>query len=428
MAETEFNDALKVAISANLGWGFELYDLIAYVYAAPYIAPQFFPKESYTASLLETLLVMVLGYFARPLGAILWGHIGDRIGRKVTWFVVLFGMGLVTVLIGFLPTYVQIGIAATALLVLLRMLQGVFLGGEWAGGLTVTSEFAPSNMRGLLGGIAQGGAGLASVFAAAAVALATALAPTKDAMMSYGWRILFWFGVVPLIIALVVRWSIGESEIWLKKGKPAVERVPFLTLLRKYWFFVIVATLVIFGESLIYYGSIGYFGTLLPLLGYGGNAVVLASLAAGLAWMLLGPLFGYISDRLGRRKAILAAYYAIAALVLLPIWMLIAGGQLVNLVVGAALMGVVFSSQYSVLPAWLAEAIETKVRYSGIGFIINLGVAFSSFAPSISTYLLKTIGQSYGTVAAVSLVTIIGAVVALTFVLMSRDRCCQELL
>ncbi|AEA13603.1 putative transport protein/permeases of the major facilitator superfamily [Thermoproteus uzoniensis 768-20] len=428
MAQTELNDAIKVAISANLGWGFELYDLIAYIYAAPYIATQFFPKTDYVASLLETLLLLVLGYFARPLGAILWGHIGDKMGRKITWFVVLLGMGLVTVAIGFLPTYAQIGVAAAALLVLFRILQGIFLGGEWAGGLTITAEFAPPNMRGLLGGVAQGGAGLASVFAAAAVALATVFAPTKDAMMAYGWRILFWFGAVPLAIALFVRWKIRESEIWLKKGKPAVERIPFLALLRRYWLFVIIATLVIFGESLIYYGSIGYFGTLLPLLGYGREGVILASLSAGLTWMLLGPLFGHLSDRLGKRKSILATYYAIAALTLYPIWILIAGGQLANLVIGAALMGMVFSSQYSVLPAWLAETIETKVRFSGIGFILNLGVAFSSFAPYISTYLLKSIGQTYGTVTAISLVTIIGALIALVFVLLSRDRCCQELL
>jgi MFS family permease len=427
MDQAGLNEALKVAISANLGWGFELYDLLTYIYVAPYIAPLFFPSKSYIASLLETLLIMVLGYFARPIGAILWGHLGDRMGRKITWFIVLLGMGVVTVAIGFLPTYAQIGIAATALLVLFRMLQGFFLGGEWAGGMTITTEFAPHNMRGLLGGVSQGGAGLASVFAAAAVALTLVFAPTRADMIAYGWRIIFWFGVVPLFIALFVRWKIGESEIWLRKAKPAVERIPFATLLRKYWVFVIIATLVIFGQSLLYYGSIGYFGTLLPLLGYSSYAVLIASLSAGLAWLFIGPLLGYLSDKLGRRKLILMIYYAIAAAVLYPIWMLIASRQLAYLIIGAALMGIVFSSQYSVLPAWLAETIETKVRYSGIGFIINLGVAFSSFAPYISTYLLKSIGPMYGTVFAISLVTIIGAIISLIFVVPSRENCCGEL-
>lgn len=428
MGENNFAESLKVALSANLGWGFELYDLIAYLYAAPYIADLFFPKGNYTASLLNALLIMVLGYFARPLGAIIWGHVGDRIGRKVTWFIVLVGMGLATVLIGFLPTYAQIGLLATLLLVILRMLQGIFLGGEWAGGLTMTTEFAPNNMRGLLGGVAQGGAGLASVWAAAALALASALAPSKEAMIAYGWRILFWFGVIPLAIALFVRWSIGESSVWLTKGKPSVEKIPFLALVRKYWFFIIVATVVVFGESLIYYGSIGYFGTLLPLLGYSREALVLASLAAGLAWVFLGPLFGYLSDKVGRRRTMLAIYYAIAALTLYPIWSLIASGSMEALVLGAALIGAIFSSQYSLLPAWLAETIETKVRYSGIGLILNLGVAFSSFAPYISTFLLNSIGKTYGTLVAISLVTIVGAIVAMVFVLLSKDRCCQELL
>nr|KJR72417.1 MAG: MFS transporter [Vulcanisaeta sp. AZ3] len=421
------NDAYKVAISANLGWGFELYDLLTYIYAAPYIAPLFFPSTSYIASLLETLLVLVLGYFARPIGAIILGHYGDKLGRKTTWLVSLLGMGLATILIGFLPTYAVIGIAATALLVTLRVAQGIFLAGEWAGGMTITVEFAPPNKRGFLGGISNAGAALASIFAAAALALTAVFAPTREAMVSYGWRILFWFGIVPLMIALFVRWRIGESLIWLTKAKPKVERIPAATVFKKYWQVVIIATLVIIGEAFIYYSTIGYLGTLLPLLKYSSIAVLYASLATGLAWLILGPFFGLLSDALKTRKKLLIAYYAAAAITIYPIMLLFTLHSITYLILASILLGAVFSSQYSVLPAWLAEMIETKVRYSGIGFIINTGVAISSFAPFISTYLLATIGPTYGETLAISLVGIIGAVVALIFVSFSRDRAGEPL-
>ncbi|WP_069808093.1 MFS transporter [Vulcanisaeta thermophila] len=428
MRPSNLRDAYKVAISANLGWGFELYDMLTYVYATPYFAPLFFPSGNYIASVLAALLTLVLGYFARPIGAVILGHLGDRLGRKTTWFMSLLGMGIATTLIGFLPTYYQVGIAATILLALLRITQGIFLAGEWAGGMTITVEFAPTaRMRGFLGGISQSGAAVASLFGAAALALTSALAPTKAAMESYGWRIIFWFGVIPLIIALIVRWKISESKPWLVKAKPNPERIPIAALLRKYGLFVLIAVLVIFGESLIYYGSIGYFGTLIPLLGYSREFVIYASLAAGLSWLIIAPFFGMLSDRLGMRKYLLLILYLIDAALLYPVWYLVTLHNTLTFILGTVLMGILFGSQYSILPAWLGENIETRVRYSGIGFIINLGVALSSFAPYISTYLLSTVGK-VNPVLAISLVTIIGAIIAAVFVALSpRDNITDEL-
>ncbi|TRM84512.1 MFS transporter, partial [Sulfolobus sp. F3] len=143
--DKKLSEAIKVAISANLGWGFELFDLVVYLYVATTIAPLFFPSTSRIASLLEFLLTIVIGYFARPLGGIFFGHYGDKLGRKRMWFISLLGMGIATILIGFLPTYYQIGVLATVLLIILRILQGFFLAGEWGGGMTLVTEVAPSN-------------------------------------------------------------------------------------------------------------------------------------------------------------------------------------------------------------------------------------------------------------------------------------------
>lgn len=144
-------EALKLAVSANLGWGFELFDLVVYLYAGTVMAELFFPSESYVASLLAFYLTLVTGYFARPVGAVIFGHYGDRIGRKHIWFLSLLGMGLATILIGFLPTYAQVGVLAPALILVLRTVQGIFLAGEWGGGMTFVVENAPDHLRGLYG-------------------------------------------------------------------------------------------------------------------------------------------------------------------------------------------------------------------------------------------------------------------------------------
>lgn len=417
--------ALKVAISANLGWGFELFDFVVYLYASTIIAPLFFPSNNYYVSVLETLLTLVIGYFARPLGAIFFGHYGDRLGRKRQWFLSLLLMGLATILIGFLPTYAQVGILATVLLVLLRMLQGFFLAGEWGGGMTFVTEVSPDNRRGLYGGIQQGGAALGLIFAVAASTLANVLAP-GSAMETLGWRIMFWFGAVPLVIALAVRWSVDESLEWLQKGKPYAPKVPIAYVLRNHWKLVIIATLVIFGESVIYYGSVAYMPTFLSLFTKVPQSVInLAVLVTNLVWLIFSPITGYFSDLFRSRKVMLAIIYGVTLVLLYPIIVLLHTGVPILIYSAGALLGLLFGAQYSILPAWLAENISTAVRYTYIAFVINIGVAFSSFAPYLATDFSLLLGNA---VLGTASLTMVSTLIALVFVLLGpKDRVAQEL-
>ncbi|WP_216604255.1 MFS transporter [Acidianus sp. RZ1] len=417
--------ALKVGISANLGWGFELFDFVVYLYASTIIAPLFFPSNNYYVSVLETLLALVIGYFARPFGAIFFGHFGDRLGRKRQWFLSLLLMGLATIFIGFLPTYAQIGIMATILLVILRMLQGFFLAGEWGGGMTFVAEVSPDNRRGLYGGIQQGGAGLGLIFAVAAYTLASFLAP--GAMMeTLGWRIMFWFGAIPLAIALAVRWGVDESFEWLQKGKQKAPRYPFVFLIKKYWKLVIVATLVMFGVGVIYYGSIAYMPDFLGLFVKVSPGIIsTAVLITNLMWLFFSPIAGYLSDKLITRKGMLAVIFGATAILLYPIFLLLHTGVPSLIYLGGAVLGLLFSAQYSILPAWLAENISTAVRYTYISFVINLGVAFSSFAPFLATFFSLALGNA---VLGTSTLVIVSTIVALLFVLIGpRDRVAQAL-
>jgi len=383
----DWRTALKVAISANLGWGFELFDLVVYLYVATTISPLFFPSSSKIASLLLFLLTIVIGYFARPLGGIFFGHYGDKIGRKRIWFVSLLGMGIATTLIGFLPTYNQAGILATLLLILLRILQGFFLAGEWGGGMTLVNEFSLSNLRGLMSGIQQGGAALGLIFAVIASEIASSLAPGA-AFTKYGWRIMFWFGIIPLIIALTVRWKVGESIEWLTKVADKPEKIPIATVLKKWWKLVIIAAVVLFSSGSIYYGIIAYMPTFFELYThlsiYEIDNIVLAT---NLIWLFLSPLTGYLSDVLKMRKILIAIIGFVIGILIYPIInSLYTGSYILSILVGM-LVGFLFAFQYSIFPAWLSENITTNVRYSYIAFSINLGVALSSFAPYIVTAL-----------------------------------------
>ena len=410
-------EALKLAISANLGWGFELFDLVVYLYAGTVMAKLFFPSTSYIASLLEFYLTLVIGYFARPIGAVIFGHFGDRLGRKHIWFVSLFGMGVATILIGFLPTYYQVGLLAPVLVILLRVAQGIFLAGEWGGGMTFVVENAPDHLRGLYGGIQQGGAALGLIFAVAASAVAHALAPTQAAFESIGWRIMFWFGVVPLAIALAVRWTVSESVEWLAKAKQDPEKVPIATVFRRWWKLVIVSTLVIFGESVIYYGVIAFMPDFLSLhTKLTASQIGMAVLVTNLVWFVTSPLLGYTSDLLRMRKWYLTAIYLITAALTYPVVMMLYSGNYALVLLAGAIVGFLFSWQYSILPAFLGENIATRVRYSYIAFVINLGVAFSSFAP----YIVTALGLAIRSAAMANFaVAIIGALVAAAFAALS---------
>ncbi|MFP3287502.1 MAG: MFS transporter [Acidilobus sp.] len=417
-----FGEALKLAISANLGWGFELFDFVVYLYAGTVIAQLFFPSSSKIASLLEFYLTLVIGYFARPVGAVIFGHYGDRIGRKALWFIALLGMGIATISIGFLPTYEAIGILAPILIVTLRIIQGLFLAGEWGGGMTFVVENAPDNIRGLMGGIQQGGAALGLIFAVLAFDLASALAPTPAKFASYGWRIMFWFGVVPLAIALAVRWKVSESVEWLMKAKDNPERIPIATVFRRWWRLVIISTLIIFGESVIYYGIIAYMPDFLTaVVKMPGAEIATVVLVTNLVWLVTAPIFGYISDVIKSRKLYLAAAYALIVALVYPVIRMLYSGNYYAALVAGATVGLLFSWQYSVLPAFLGENISTRVRYSYIAFVINVGVAFSSFAPYLVAYMGYYVTHSMPL--ADAFVALLTAVIALVFTLVApHDR------
>ncbi|WP_287960174.1 MFS transporter [Acidiplasma sp.] len=387
----DFTNALKISVSANLGWGFELFDLVVYLYVTTTIAPLFFPSSSYIASVLLFLGTLVLGYFARPIGAVFLGHFGDKIGRKSIWLVSLLGMGIATVSMGFLPTYAQVGVLATVLLIALRMSQGFFLAGEWGGGQTIVNENSPQGLRGFFSGIQQGGAALGLIFAVIANEIALYIAPGA-AFSTIGWRIMFWFGAIPLAIAILTRYKIRERIVF---NAEKTVKFPIVDVFKKYYKFVIVGTLLLLGNGIIYYGEIAYMPTYLGLYTkLSAASIDLAVLVTNLVWLFSSPIAGYLSDRVRSRRAWISSIFIVMIILAYPVILLLHSGYLPFVLFSGIILGLIISFQYAVIPAFLSENSDSSVRYSFIAFSINLGVALSSFGPFLGTYLSTVMKNS----------------------------------
>jgi MHS family shikimate/dehydroshikimate transporter-like MFS transporter len=343
---------MKVAISSALGYSFETYDLTAFLFASTLMAPYFFPTGSFQSSVLLAFLAFALAFVARPLGGFVFGHLGDTRGRKRPWLVTLVGMGGATLLIGFLPTFSQVGFLSTIMLVALRLLQGFFLAGEQSAGWIFTEEVSPPGLRGLLGGVVNMGTGLAQVFLALFILVASALAPGPSFAV-IGWRIIFWLGALPATIAFVVRWRIDESTEWKEKASKSIVRIPIVTVFEKNLRFFAIVCVASFGGALLAYGSIIYIPSFLRLytnLSSGEIAGIV--LAINLSYIAGAPVGGYLSDRLRSRKRYLIMMYLIDGLIVLPTLTVLTGGSIETMVVVGGIFGFLSSFFLSTIPAW----------------------------------------------------------------------------
>jgi MHS family shikimate/dehydroshikimate transporter-like MFS transporter len=425
--EKTFSNALKIAISSCFGFGFEVFDFTAYIFASTLFAKFFFPSKNPETSLLLAFLTVSLTFFSRPVGGIFFGHFGDRIGRKVIWFIALAGTGLVSILMGFLPTYQQVGLLATVALITLRLLQGFFISAEQAGGWVLTEESAPSKWRGFFGSVVGIGAGFSQVLLSIAIFLASTLAPGSQFTL-IGWRIIFWFGAIPLFLALIIRWKISESPEWKAKAAPKVEKIPLLAALkskstRKFFFIILIAY---FAQNFFTYGSITFLPSFLKL--YTPNsptAIATIVLIANLGVMVGAPVWGYISDKRKSRKTFLTFAFLTNAVLLYPLIFIFNLGLVGISLFAGIILGFFNPLQISILPAWVTENTKTSVRYSIMSTAHSIGAAFGGFAPYIVVLLSLTLGP----VTSTAMVSILGCLVgALAISLFSpADRIEKEL-
>ncbi|MEI7341515.1 MFS transporter [Pectobacterium brasiliense] len=395
------NSRNKVIVASLIGTAIEFFDFYIYATAAVLIFPHiFFPQGDPTAATLQSLATFAIAFVARPIGSAVFGHFGDRVGRKVTLVASLLTMGISTVLIGLLPTYDTIGIFAPILLALARFGQGLGLGGEWGGAALLATENAPSHKRALYGSFPQLGAPIGFFFANGTFLLLSWLL-TEEQFMTWGWRVPFVASAALVLVGLYVRISLHEAPVFTKAVKAGKQvRMPLGTLLSKHMKVTILGTFIMLATYTLFYIMTVYsmtYGTA-PVpkgLGFSRNSFLLMLMIAVIGFGLMVPVAGYLADAFGRRKTMITITCLMIVFAMLFPYMLGSGNQALVmgfLVLGLSIMGLTFGPMGALLP----ELFPTEVRYTGASFSYNVSsILGASVAPYIAAWLTANYGLFY---------------------------------
>jgi len=383
----------RVAIASFIGTTIEWYDFFLYgIAAAAVFNVLFFPRLDATAGTLAAFGTFAVGYFARPLGGVIFGHLGDRVGRKAALVSTLLIMGTATTLVGALPTYESIGVFAPLLLLLLRLLQGLSVGGEWGGAVLMAVEHAPSHRRGFYASSAHAGAPAGLILSTGVFSLC-ALLPHEQ-FLSWGWRVPFLLSFGMLAVGLFVRLSLQESPVFERlKNEQRQEPIPILATLRHPANVVRVALLrCIDGTASSIYS---FFAATYAVqhLGFSTATATSGNVVGGLVGLLVLPVAAALSDRFGRRRAYMA-FVAFATLIVFPVtWLIDAGVPALFWLAMALGLGIANYGQYGTVSAYFAELFPTGNRYTGASLGYQLGGAlFNGTAPLIAAGLLAWAG------------------------------------
>ena len=396
-------DSVKTVIAASMvGTAIEFYDFYAYGTAAANYFPKVFFGDTAnpTVALLASLLTFAIAFIARPLGSLVFGHFGDRMGRKTTLVVSLLTMGVATFLIGCLPTYNQWGIAAVAVLCLCRFVQGIGLGGEWSGAALVATENAPESKRALYGSFPELGAPIGFFLSNGTYFLLETF-NDNDAMLAWGWRVPFLLSSILVIVGLVVRVQMEETPIFrMAQEQKKVVKSPLTEVFKKSWKEVIQATFLVAVTYTLFYTLATWslaWGTKTVEqgggnLGFSNQEYLLMLMIAVCVFAAFIVISCVNADKFGRKRVIIISSCCLVAFALLFPYLLdpaVVGqrnfaANLLFLCLGFALMGTAFGP----IGAFLPELFDANVRYSGSGIGYNLAaIVGAAFVPTIATWL-----------------------------------------
>jgi MFS family permease len=414
MAEnsTDRRQLVRAIVASAVGTSIEWYDFFLYGFAATTIfADLYFPGKDPSTGLLLSLATYFGGFAARPIGAAIFGHYGDRIGRKATLIITLLTMGLGTTLVGLVPTYDQIGIWGGVILTVLRLLQGIAVGGEWGGSVLLSTEWGKrvGGRRGLLGSWAQFGVPVGLVLGYTALKV---FQPIDD---YWGWRIPFLLSSVLVAVGLYIRLGILETPIFNKVVEEnRVERVPVLEVIVRNWREIVLSALLRTGQQAPFYiFTVIVLTYTTKTLGFSSGQVFTWVIIGALVSMVTVPFWGYVSDRVGRKRVYAAG--AVAMLVwAYPYWALLDTRSTGLAVLAIVLAWPIHDMQYGPQATFIAESFPGRLRYSGA----SLGYQLASLtaggpAPLIAVWLLDTFKSSSAIAAYMALCALVSLVSAL---------------
>ena len=393
--DTRVNTPGQVLFASLIGTTIEFFDFYIYATAAVLVFPQlFFPGTDPASATLASLATFGIAFLARPIGSALFGHFGDRIGRKTTLVAALLTMGFSTVAIGLLPTYGSMGVAATALLTLGRFGLGLGLGGEWGGAVLLAVENAPPGKRAWYGMFPQLGAPLGFFFSGG-IFLVLSEWLTDEQFFAYGWRIPFLASAALVLIGLYVRLTITETPVFREAAtREQRAKVPMVEVFRDYPATLVRGVLASLATFVLFYlMTVFALGWGTSALGYTRETFLIIQLVGIVFFALTIPISAKIAER-GRRRTLIQVTVAIAGFGLIMAPLMSAGliGVTLAMVLGLALMGVT----YGPLGTVLSELFPTRVRYTGSSLTFNLaGIFGASLAPYIATSLARNYGLQY---------------------------------
>lgn len=383
----------RVVTAAAVGNVIEWYDFYIFGALATLLASKFFGQSQSGSSLIKYVGTFTAGFLIRPFGAFLFGRVGDLVGRKYTFLITLSGMGLSTALIGLVPSYAKIGVVAGVLLLLLRLIQGLCLGGEYGGAITYVAEHAPDEKRGYYTGWLQTSPTLGIVVSLAVIIVTRQIVGT-DAFNAWGWRIPFLLSLLMVAIAIYIRLQLAETPIFQAikaKGQTATNpwREAFLSENLKY---VVIASIVVIGEGVVWYSS--QFWALYFIQQVQKPDVLTPSLITGAALLIATPsliFFGWLSDRIGRKPIILAGFF-LAAVTYYPLYVALgnaANPASINYPVAILIVAIMVSyvgMVYGPIGAFLAEYFPARIRYTSVSVPYHIGNGWGGgLVPVITT-------------------------------------------
>ena len=408
----------RVLWASLIGSSIEWFDYFLYGTVAALVFNQlFFPAEDPAVGTMLAFASFALSFFIRPFGGIIFSHIGDRIGRKKTLVLTLGLMGGATVLMGLLPTYQAIGIAAPILMVLLRLAQGLGIGGEWGGAMLLAVEYAPKERRGFFGSVPQMGVTIGMLLATLALTVMSML--PDDVFLSWGWRVPFVLSAVLVFVGLWIRKGIDETPSF-KKNQAAgnVVAVPLLETLKHHKREVLIAVGAKFVETAPFYimsTFIVYYAT--KELGFSRTQALNAVTVATVVTTLLIPLMGALSDRIGRKTVYIAGVLMMMAYAFPYFWLLQTRSFSMLILATVIGLGVIWAPTTAVLGTMFSEIFKSNVRYTGITLGYQIGAALAGgTAPLVATFLLAKFDHSYVPIALYIIFTGLVSLVAIAAV------------
>jgi MHS family shikimate/dehydroshikimate transporter-like MFS transporter len=386
----------KVALASMIGTTIEWYDFFIFGTASALVFGRlFFPTFSELAGTLAAFASFAVGFVARPVGGLVFGHVGDRIGRKTTLILTLTMMGLATFVMGLMPTYALIGVWAPILMVALRFLQGLAVGGEWGGAVLMATEHSGRERRGFFGSFAQMGSAVGGLMSTGMFLLVQQL--PEESFLSWGWRVPFLLSIALVLVGLFIRLRIMESPAFEKvKEAQQVVKVPVVELLRSDTRNVLLAAGLFLAHGVLFYAMTVYtLAYTTTQFGLAENTYLIGVTAAGAAQILTIPALGALSDKLGRRPVIIFGTLFIVAFAIPLNYMITSQVPVLAWLAVVISICIGHNAVYAPTAALYSEMFPVRVRYSGTSLGYQLGGAIAGFVPLIAASLVGAAGGAY---------------------------------